>query len=74
MATIQYIHANMQGLQHYSIDSLLYLRIVKRKNMFLMYKELIMQLHIYVNAIRVLAKGYLSISLITPLKLNKENV
>ena len=68
MATTQYIHAYMQGLQHHSIDSLLYLRTVKEKYV-LMYKELIMQLHIYVNTIRVLAKGYLSISLITPLKL-----
>ena len=34
-----------------------------------MYKEFITQLHIYTAAIRVLAKGYLPISLITPLKL-----
>ena len=30
-----------------------------------------MQLHIYANAIRILAKGYLPISLITPLKLKE---
>ena len=30
-----------------------------------------MQLHIYVTAIRILAKGYLLISLITPLKLKE---
>ena len=34
-----------------------------------MYAESIMQLCIYVKAIRILAKGYLPISLITPLKL-----
>ena len=30
-----------------------------------------MQLHMYANAIRILAKGYLPISLITPLKLKE---
>ena len=30
-----------------------------------------MQLHIYAAAIRILAKGYLPISLITPLKLKE---
>ena len=34
-----------------------------------LYKELIIQLHIYATSIRILAKGYLPISLITPLKL-----
>ena len=36
-----------------------------------MYRELITQLHIYTNAIRILAKGYLPISLIIPLKLKE---
>ena len=36
-----------------------------------MYNELIKQLHMYVEAVRVLAKGYLPISLVTPLKLNE---
>ena len=36
-----------------------------------MYKEFITQLHIYLTVIRILAKGYLPISLITPLKLKK---
>ena len=67
---LQFIYANAQGIQHYSINSLLYLRIVKEKYV-LMYKEFIMQLHIYPNAIRILAKGYLPISLITPLKLKE---
>ena len=60
-------YINMQGIQHYSINSLLYLRLVKEKYS-LMYKEFITQLYIYANAIRVLAKGYLPITLITPLK------
>ena len=36
-----------------------------------MSKEFIMQLCIYVTAVRILAKGYLPISLITPLKLKE---
>ena len=36
-----------------------------------MYEEFIMQLHIFTKAIRILAKGYLSISLITPLRLKE---
>ena len=34
-----------------------------------MYNEFISQLHIYAKAIRILAKDYLPISLVTPLKL-----
>ena len=45
-ALLQPIYAYMQGLQHYSINSLLYLRIVKEKYV-LMYKEFIMQ-NIYI--------------------------
>ena len=36
-----------------------------------MYNEFISQLHIYAKAVRILAKGYLPISLITPLKLQE---
>ena len=64
------IYANMQGIQHYSINSLHYLRIVKERYV-LMYNEFIMQVHIYASALRILAKGYLCISLITPLKLKE---
>ena len=34
-----------------------------------LYRELITQLHIYTSAIRILAKGYVPISLVTPSKL-----
>ena len=68
--TLQSLYANMLGLQHYSINSLLYLRTIQNKYVSL-YKELITQLCIYTTAIRVLAKGYLPISLITPLKLKE---
>ena len=64
------MYANAQGIQHYSINSLLYSRTVKEKYV-LSYKEFIMQLCIYTNAIRILAKVYLLISLIIPLKLKE---
>ena len=35
------------------------------------YNEFILQLQIYAKAVRILAKGYLSISLVTPLKLQE---
>ena len=64
------LYANVLGLQHYSINSLIYLRTVQDKYIAL-YKELISQLHIYATSIRILAKGYLPISLITPSKLKE---
>ena len=56
------------GIQHYAINSMLYLRTIKDKYIEI-YNELISQLCIYTKAVRILTKGYLSISLITPLKL-----
>ena len=64
------MYANAQGIHHYSINSLLYLRTLKEKHV-LLYKEFITQLLIHGGAIRILAKGYLPISLITPLKLKE---
>ena len=52
------LHAYSLGLQHYSTNSLLYLRIIQDKYIS-MYRELITQLCTYVSAIRILAKGYL---------------
>ena len=66
--TCRSLYANSLGLHHYSINSLLYLRTVQDKYIAL-YRELITQLHMYTSAIRILAKGYLPISLVTPLKL-----
>ena len=68
--TFMLLNVNTLGLQHSSINSLLYLRTVQDKYVSL-YKELITQLHIDTTAISVLAKGYLPISLITPLKLKE---
>ena len=49
---------------------MLYLRTIKDKYIEI-YNEFISQLHIYAKAVRILAKGYLPISLITPLKLQE---
>ena len=68
--TLRSLYTNTLGLQHYSINSLLYSRTVQDKYIAL-YKELITQLHIYMTSIRILAKGYLPLSFITPSKLEE---
>ena len=68
--TLRSLYANALGLQHYSINSLFCLRMVQDKYIAL-YRELITQLCIYATSIRILAKGYLPISLITPSKLRE---
>ena len=64
------LYAHSLGIQHYSINSLLYLRLIQDKYIAL-YKELTTQLHTYVSAIRILAKGYLPNSLIKLAKLQE---
>ena len=49
---------------------MLYLRTMKDKYIEI-YNDFISQLHIYTKAVIILAKGYLPISLITPLKLQE---
>ena len=68
--TLRSLYANSLGLHHYSINSLLYLGTVQDKYIALC-RELITQLHIYATSIRILAKGYLPISLVTPSKLRE---
>ena len=63
-----YVHS--LGLHHCSINSLLYLITIQNKYISL-YRELISQLHMYASAIKILAKGYLSNTLITPEKLQE---
>ena len=58
------------GIQHYAVNSMLYLRTIKDKYIEI-YNQCISQLHISATAVRILAKGYLPISLITPLKLQE---
>ena len=68
--TLRSFYANSLGLHHYSINSLLYLRTVQDKYIAL-HRESITKLCIYTSAIRILAKGYLPISLVTPSKLRE---
>ena len=63
--TLRSLYTNALGSQHYFMNSLLYLKTMQDKYIAL-YKELITQLHMYPTSIRILAKGYLPISLITP--------
>ena len=58
------------SIQHYIIDSMLYLCTIKDKYIEI-YNEFISQLHIYAKAVRILAKGYLPVSLIMPLNYRK---
>ena len=68
--TLRSLYAHSLGLHHYSINSLLYLRTIQDKYIAL-YRELITQLCIYTSAIRILAKGYLPNTLVTPSKLKE---
>ena len=64
------LYAHSLGLHHYSTNSLLYLRTIQNKYISL-YKKLISQLCMYTSAIRILVKGYLPNTLITPEKLQE---
>ena len=64
------LYTNTLGLQHHSLNSLLYLR-TKHDKYIALYRELITHLFIYATSIRIFAKGYLPISLITPSKLRE---
>ena len=68
--TLKSLYAHSLGVHHYSTNSLLYLRTIQDKYLVL-YRELISLLHIYVSAIRILAKGYLPNTLVTPSKLKE---
>ena len=69
-ALFRLLYMNSLGIQQYAFNSLLFLRIVQDKYISL-YKELISQLKSYVSAIRILAKGYLPTTFITPSKLQE---
>ena len=62
------LYMDALGIQQYVFNSLLFLRVIQDKYISL-YRELITQLHSYVSAIRVFAKGYLPTTLLTPRKL-----
>ena len=66
-------YSQMHGaysIQYYAVNSMLYLHTIKDKYVKI-YNELILQLHIYAKAVRILAKGYLLISLVMSLKLKE---
>ena len=64
------LYAHSSGLHYYSIKSLLYLRTIQDKYIAL-YRELITQLWTYTSPIRILTKGYLLNTLVTPSKLKE---
>ena len=57
------------GVQHYAINSLLFPTTVREKYV-KMYERFLNQLRQYLQPIRVLSKGYLPITLLSPSKLN----
>ena len=67
-AIFRLLYTDALGVQQYAFNSLLFLRVVQDKYISL-YRELITQLRSYVSAIRILVKGYLPTTLITPSKL-----
>ena len=67
-ALFRLLYMNTLDIQQYAFNSLLFLRVVQDKYISL-YKELIVQLRSCVSAIRVLTKGYLPTTFITPSKL-----
>ena len=69
-AIFRLLYMDALGVQQYAFNSLLFLRVVQDTYISL-YKELIMQLKSYVSAIRILTKGYLPTTLITPSKLQE---
>ena len=64
------LYTHSLGVQHYSTNLLLYLRIIQDKCIAI-YRELIAQLCTYISAIRILAKGYLPNTLIKPDRLQE---
>ena len=62
-------YSSSLGVQHYAINSLLFLTTVREKYV-KMYERFLNQLKQYLQAIRVLSKGYLPITLLSPSKLN----
>ena len=64
------MYSSSQGANYYAIHSLLYLRTIQEKYI-KMFERFVNQLKEYAQAIRVLSKGYLPISLLPPSKLSK---
>ena len=61
------LYLHQDGIGHYAINSILFLTMIREKYM-KMYERLLEQLEMYSRVIRILSKGYLSISLLPPSK------
>ena len=64
------IYSQDEGMCNYAINSVLFLTMIREKYV-KMYERFIEELKLYSRAIRVLSKGYLPISLLSPSKLEK---
>ena len=64
------LYSHDEGVHHYAINSVLFLTTVREKYV-KMYERFIEEIKLYLKAIRILSKGYLTISLLPPLKLEK---
>ena len=64
------LYTDALGIQQYATNSLLFFRIIQDKYISLC-RELNTQLHTYISAIKILAKGYLPNTLITPKNLQE---
>ena len=64
------LYSQDEGVHNYAINSVLFLTRVREKYV-KMYERFIEELKLYSKVIRVLLKGYLPISLLPPLKLEK---
>ena len=64
------LYLTKEGVNHYAINTLLYLRTLRQKYV-KMYEEFIIQLCICAKVIRSVSKGCLPISLILPSKLQE---
>ena len=64
------LYSHSEGVHHYAINSVLFLTMVREKYV-KMYERFIEELKLYLKAIRILSKGYLPISLLSPSKLEK---
>ena len=64
------IYSQDEGVCNYAINSVLFLTTVREKYV-KMYERFIEEIKLYSKEIRVLSKGYLPISLLPPLKLEK---
>ena len=62
-------YLSVKGINHYAINSLPFLTTAREKYV-KMYERFINQLREYLQAVRILSKGYLPISLLPPSKLN----